>query len=56
MMLLYLHVYRLKNHSHKIQYTLFGNYVDELNIFIATGEVYNVVVVVQLTKVKLFQG
>jgi len=36
--------------------TLFGSYVDELNAFIACGETENVVVVVLLTKIKIFQG
>ncbi|XP_024626867.1 uncharacterized protein [Medicago truncatula] len=37
-------------------YTLFGPYVDELNAFLASGETDNVVVAVQLTKIKIFQG
>jgi len=35
---------------------LFGQYVDELNAFVAAGETNNVVVVVLLAKVKIWQG
>jgi hypothetical protein len=44
------------NFRFKIQCTLFGNYCDELNNFIAAGDVQNAVVIIQLAKVKNFQG
>lgn len=42
--------------SHRIECTLFGPYVDELNTFLASVEIHNVVVIVQFAKVKSFQG
>ena len=36
--------------------TLFGNYVDELNAFLSSGELLNVVISVQFAKVKIFHG
>ncbi|XP_068503932.1 replication protein A 70 kDa DNA-binding subunit B-like [Phaseolus vulgaris] len=39
----------------RIQCTLFGNYVDQLNAFLAAGEVENVVIAIQFAKVKLFR-
>ena len=42
--------------SFRIQCTLFGNYVDQLNAFLAAGEVENVVIAIQFAKVKLFRG
>lgn len=44
------------SYRYKLQCTLFGTYVDELNTFLATGETANVVVSIQLAKVKVFQG
>ncbi|XP_068483227.1 uncharacterized protein [Phaseolus vulgaris] len=41
--------------SFRIQCTLFGNYVDQLNAFLAAGEVENVVIAIQFAKVKLFR-
>lgn len=43
-------------HSHKIECTRFGTFVDELNNFLASGDLYNVVVILQFAKVKNFQG
>jgi hypothetical protein len=40
----------------KIQCTLFGSYVDELNNFLSSGETQNAAVIIMLGKVKLFQG
>ncbi|MCH86666.1 replication protein A 70 kDa dna-binding subunit, partial [Trifolium medium] len=40
---------------HKLQCTLFGQYVDELNTFVGAGEVNNAVVIVQFAKAKTFQ-
>lgn len=45
----------LRLDGHKIQCTLFGSYVDDLNSFLASGETQNTVVFVQLGKVKSFQ-
>ncbi|KAK8464694.1 hypothetical protein PHAVU_010G059600 [Phaseolus vulgaris] len=39
----------------RIQCTLFGNYVDQLNAYLAAGEVENVVIAIQFAKVKLFR-
>jgi len=36
--------------------TLFGNYVDELNAFLSSRELQNVVISVQFAKVKIVQG
>jgi len=36
--------------------TLFGNYVDELNAFLSSGGVQNVVVSIEFAKVKVFQS
>ena len=36
--------------------TLFGNYVDELNSFLSSGKLQNVVISLQFAKVKIFQG
>jgi hypothetical protein len=41
---------------HKVQCTLFGSYVDDLNNFIASGDVQNAIVIIQLAKAKIFQG
>ncbi|ESW18140.1 hypothetical protein PHAVU_006G016100 [Phaseolus vulgaris] len=38
-----------------IECTLFGNYVDELNAFLSSAEVQNVVVSIEFGKVKVFQ-
>lgn len=35
---------------------MFGHYVDDLNSFLATGEIQRPVVILQLAKVKPFQG
>jgi hypothetical protein len=35
---------------------LFGPYVDQLNAFIAAGDLTNAVVIFQLAKAKSFQG
>ncbi|MCH93544.1 replication protein A 70 kDa dna-binding subunit, partial [Trifolium medium] len=51
-----LNVIALEADGHKIQCTLFGPYVDELNTFIAAGDYNNAVVIVQLAKAKTFQG
>ncbi|KAJ1438274.1 hypothetical protein SESBI_03174 [Sesbania bispinosa] len=40
----------------KIECALFENYLDDLNAFLASGNTTNVVVVVQLAKVKSFKG
>ncbi|CAJ2678699.1 unnamed protein product [Trifolium pratense] len=50
-----LNVIALEAQGHKIQCTLFGPYVDELNAFIASGDYNNAVVIVQLAKAKTFQ-
>lgn len=42
--------------SYKVQCTLFGHYMDDLNAFLAFVEVQNVVVLMQLAKVRSFQG
>ncbi|XP_068486959.1 replication protein A 70 kDa DNA-binding subunit D-like [Phaseolus vulgaris] len=39
----------------RIECTLFGNYVDELNVFLSSGEVQNVVVSIEFAKVKVFK-
>jgi len=41
--------------SFRIECTLFGNYVDELNVFLSSGEVQNVVVSIEFAKVKVFK-
>lgn len=33
-----------------------GNYVDELNAFLASSEIQNAVISIQFAKVKIFQG
>ncbi|GAU12842.1 hypothetical protein TSUD_73290 [Trifolium subterraneum] len=40
---------------HKIQCTLFGPYVDELNAFLGAGDCNNATVIMQLAKTKSFQ-
>jgi len=40
----------------RIECTLFGIYVDELNVFLSSGEVQNVAVSIEFVKVKTFQG
>ncbi|PNX95898.1 replication factor A protein [Trifolium pratense] len=50
-----LNVIELEADGHKLQCTLFGPYVDELNTFLSAGDVDNVVVIVQLAKAKTFQ-
>ncbi|GAU46337.1 hypothetical protein TSUD_401960 [Trifolium subterraneum] len=50
-----LNVIELEAAGHKLQCTLFGPYVDELNTFIAAGDYSNAVVIVQLAKAKTFQ-
>ncbi|XP_039687935.1 uncharacterized protein [Medicago truncatula] len=51
-----LNVIAMEADGYKLQCTLFGTYVDKLNTFLATGETANVVVSIQLAKVKVFQG
>ncbi|KAK8467756.1 hypothetical protein PHAVU_007G143500, partial [Phaseolus vulgaris] len=41
--------------GYRIECTLFGNYVDELNAFLSFGEVENIVISVHFAKVKIFQ-
>jgi hypothetical protein len=41
---------------YRFKCTLFGPYVDMLNSFLASGETENVIVVILLAKVKIFQG
>jgi len=41
---------------HKVQCTLFGSYVDDLNNFIASRDIQNAIVIIQLAKAKHFQG
>jgi hypothetical protein len=40
----------------KIQCTLFGSYVDELNAFLGAGDGNNAIVIMQFAKAKNFQG
>jgi len=40
----------------RIECTLFGIYVDELNVFLSSGEVQNAAVSIEFAKVKTFQG
>jgi len=40
----------------RIECTLFGIYVDELNVFLSSGEVQNVAISIEFAKVKTFQG
>lgn len=42
--------------SHRMECTLFGTYVEELNTFLSSGDTENAVVIVQFAKVKNFQG
>lgn len=42
--------------SSKIECALFGAYVDELNSFLSSGETQRPLVIIQLAKVKPFQG
>jgi len=35
---------------------LFESYVDDLNNFIASGDIHNAIVIIQLAKAKTFQG
>ncbi|CAJ2663339.1 unnamed protein product [Trifolium pratense] len=51
-----LNVISLEADGHKLQCTLFGPYVDELNTFVGAGDLNNHVVIVQLAKAKTFQG
>lgn len=44
------------SYRYKIECALFGQYVDDLNSFLATGEVQRPVVILQLAKVKPFHG
>ncbi|CAJ2664860.1 unnamed protein product [Trifolium pratense] len=50
-----LNVIALEADGHKLQCTLFGPYVDELNTFVGAGDLTNAVVIVQLAKAKIFQ-
>ncbi|CAJ2640094.1 unnamed protein product [Trifolium pratense] len=50
-----LNVVALEADGHKLQCTLFGPYVDELNNFLASGDHTNAVMIVQLAKAKTFQ-
>ncbi|GAU50408.1 hypothetical protein TSUD_244550 [Trifolium subterraneum] len=49
-------VVELDNDGYRFKCTLFGSYVDMLNSYLASGETENVVVVILLAKVKIFQG
>jgi len=40
----------------RIECTLFGTYVDELNDFLSTRKVHNVVISIEFPKVKSFRG
>ncbi|WJX55676.1 hypothetical protein P8452_41417 [Trifolium repens] len=50
-----LNVIALEAEGHKLQCTLFGPYVDELNAFIGSGDYNNAIVVLQFAKAKPFQ-
>ncbi|XP_045791941.1 replication factor A protein 1-like [Trifolium pratense] len=50
-----LNVISLEADGHKLQCTLFGPYVDELNTFVGAGDLNNHVVIVHLAKAKTFQ-
>lgn len=50
-----INVIAVENDGGKIECTLFGSHVDELNNFLAAGEIQNAVVIVQLGKVKRFR-
>ncbi|KAK2449021.1 replication protein A 70 kDa DNA-binding subunit E [Trifolium repens] len=50
-----LNVIALEANGSKIQCTLFGNYVDELNVFLGAGDCNNAVVIMQFAKAKNFQ-
>ncbi|KAK2455293.1 replication protein A 70 kDa DNA-binding subunit E [Trifolium repens] len=50
-----LNVIALEANGSKIQCTLFGNYVDELNAFLGAGDCNNAVVILQFAKAKNFQ-
>ncbi|XP_068477222.1 uncharacterized protein [Phaseolus vulgaris] len=41
--------------GYRIECTLFGNYVDELNAFLSSGKLENIVISVHFAKVKIFQ-
>ncbi|XP_068487118.1 uncharacterized protein [Phaseolus vulgaris] len=41
--------------GYRIECTLFGSYVDELNAFLSSGELENIVISVHFAKVKIFQ-
>ncbi|WJX14117.1 hypothetical protein P8452_04421 [Trifolium repens] len=49
-------VIELDNDGYRFKCTLFGEFVDVLNAFIASGETQNVIVMLMLAKVKKFQG
>ncbi|KAJ1426341.1 hypothetical protein SESBI_10360 [Sesbania bispinosa] len=51
-----MNVMELEIDGSKIECALFENYLDDLNAFLASGNTTNVVVVVQLAKVKPFKG
>ncbi|KAJ1376511.1 Nucleic acid-binding, OB-fold, partial [Sesbania bispinosa] len=51
-----MNVMELEIDGSKIECALFENYLDDLNAFLASGNTTNVVVVVQLAKVKSFKG
>lgn len=42
--------------SYKVECALFGNYVDDLNCFLASGDNQYPVIIIQFAKVKTFQG
>ncbi|WJX92542.1 hypothetical protein P8452_74166 [Trifolium repens] len=48
-------VIELDNDGYRFKCTLFGEFVDVLNAFIASGETQNVIVMLMLAKVKKFQ-
>jgi len=41
---------------YRFKCTLFGEYAEEFNYFLSSGESQNVVVVIMFIRVKLFQG
>ncbi|AES88686.1 hypothetical protein MTR_4g060910 [Medicago truncatula] len=50
-----LNVIELELLGNKVQCTLFDNYVDDLNNFIASGDIQNAIVIILLVKAKHFQ-
>lgn len=50
-----LNVLAIEEDGNKLQCTLFGSYVDDLNTYLAAGDTANTVMAIQLAKVKTFQ-